>query len=457
MSGSFLTVAGGNTQTSYVSVQSSLPSDVNGLLQSYLTNITNNIWDGKQSYIYNNVANKEVVSGVGTDSASGTFESITNVDSHGNSVAGSGSYVVSIPSAVTQLVVQAPGNETVTGSSATTFALFGAQSNVDYSVSGGAGSIFAAGGQDNIDVTGQNAADTISSAGNDTVTFNGTSGNDVVDAVGNATTSVYLGGSDAASVTASGNAKVSVHFLNGAGGNLDFINNSSQVATVFSGVYTVGAGTRSYAPNAVTAFGGTGGLFAVGGRAGFNSLNGGTGSSTLVGAGDGDTLMAAGKVNLLFSGAGDETLLGSGQTNIFEVGFQEPGIGAVTTDGGVVSAGGALASNNVFGIGNVEATTLTGSTVHGASNAYVINGSFTTLGGQVESVHGGSLDITDFGGNSTISLINPTSAGLSVESVAAALGGGTQILLSDNTVITLNGVSQNQVNVSHNGTIITFV
>lgn len=455
MSGSFLTVAGGNAQSGQVSVQSSLPSDINSLLQSYLTNVANNIYSGNESYIYNNVAQNSALSGVGADTA-GTYEVITNVNAQGNSVAGSGSYVVGVPSAVTQLVVQAPGNTTLAGSSNTTLAVFGAESNVTYNVSGGAGSIFAAGGNDAVNVTGNNTDDTVFSAGNDTVTFNGTSGQDAVNALGNATTSVYLGGSDVATVTASNNAAVSVHFLSNSGSDVDFINNSTQVATVFASVQTVGSGTLAYSSNAVTAFGGTAGIFAVGGRGGFNSLNGGTGSSTLVGGGDGDTLTAAGQTNLLFAGAGDETLLASGQTNIFEVGFQEPGIGVVTTDGGVISAGGA--SNNVFGIGNVQATTITGSTVQGASNSYLINGSFTTLGGQVQSVQGGSLDITDFGGNSTISLINPTSAGLSVESVVAALGGnGTQILLSDNTVITLSGVSSSQVNVSQNGTTITFV
>lgn len=467
MSGSFLTVAGGNAQNGQVSVQSSLPSDINSLLQSYLTNVANSIYSGNESYIYNNVAQNSTLSGVGTDTAN-TYEVITNVDPQGNSVAGSGSYVVGVPSAVTQLVVQAPGNTTLAGSSNTTLAVFGSESNVTYNVSGGAGSIFAAGGNDAINVTGNNTKDTVFSGGNDTVTFNGISGQDSVNAIGNATTSVYLGGSDLATVTASDNAAVSVHFLKNSGSNVDFINNSTQVATVYASVQTVAGGGLAYSTNAVTAFGGSAGIFAVGGRSGFNSLNGGTGSSTLVGGGYGDTLMAGfgstDQTNFLFAGAGDETLLGSGTgtTNIFEVGFQEPGIGVVTADGAVVSAGGA--TNNVFGIGNVQATTITGSTVQGASNSYLINGTFNSMNWSLQgaqqgnTVQGGSLDITDFGGNSTISLINPSSAGLSVESVVSALGGsGTQILLSDNTVITLNGVSTSQINVSQNGTTITFV
>lgn len=452
----YLTVAGGASpaESGFVSVASALPSDVSALLQKYLINAADSIFGGKQSYIYNNVADGLVQTSVVAGSAN-NYELISNMNVVGNSVSGSGSYNVTVPSSVTQLAVQAPGNLTITGSSNTTFALFGATSNVDYNVAGGTGSIFAAGGNDNISVSGAGGQQSVTSAGNDTITFNGTSGHDAVNAVGNATTSVVLGGSDAATVTATGNSKVDVKFLDQAGGNLDFINNSSQVATVFSGVYTVGSGTLSYAPNAVTAFGGTAGLFAVGGRAGFNSLNGGTGSSTLVGVNSGDTLTAAGQTNFLFAGSGSETILGSGQLNIFEVGFQEPGIGAVTTDGALVSAGGA--GSNIFGIGNVNATTLVGATVQGSSNAYVINGSFTTLGGQVESVNGGSMQINDFGGNSTISLVNPTSAGLHVESVQGALTGGTQILLSDNTVITLTGVSQNQINVGQNGTVITFV
>ena len=449
---SYLTVAGGATpaQGGFVSVASSLSSDVNSLLQTYLTGVANSIVAGNESYILNNIANGTVATSI-VSGSSNSYELISNLDAAGNSVSGSGSYQVTVPSSVTQLVVQAPGNLTIAGSANTTFALFGAASNVDYTVSGPTGSvpsaIYAAGGNDAINVLGADDNQTVTS---------GTDGIESVNAVGNATTSVVLGGSDVATVTASDNAQVNVKFLNGAGGNLDFINNSSQVATIFSGVYTVGSGTRSYAPNAVTAFGGTAGLFAVGGRAGYNSLNGGTGSSTLVGAGYGDTLTAAGQTNFLFAGGGSETLLASGQANIFEVGFQEPGIGAVTTNGGLASASGA--SSNVFGIGNVNATTLVGSTVQGSSNDYVINGSFTTLGGQVESVNGGSLLITDFGGNSTINLVNPTTAGLYVETVTSAITGGTQILLSDNTVITLAGVSQSQVNVNHpNGTVITFV
>lgn len=453
----YLTVAGGASPAKggFVSVASSLPTDVNSLLQAYLSNVADSIDGGKESYIYNNVADGTVQSSI-ISGSSNTYELISNLNDVGNSVKGSGAYAVTVPSSVTQLVVEASGTLTITGSAKTDFALFGATSNVDYTVSSpGAGSIVAAGGNDTINVLGAKDDQTVTSGGNDIITFNGTNGVESVNAVGNATTSVFLGGSDAATVTASDNAQVEVKFLNAAGGNLDFINNSSQVATVFSGVYTVGSGTLSYAPNAVTAFGGSAGLFAVGGRAGYNSLNGGTGSSTLVGAGDGDTLVGGGKTNLLFAGGGSETLLGSGAANIFEVGFQEPGIGAVTTDGGLVSAGGASA--NIFGLGNVNATTLVGSTVQGSTNNYVINGSFTTLGGQVESVNGGSLQIEDFGGNSTISLVNPTSAGLHVESIQGALTGGTQILLSDNTVITLTGVSQNQINVGQNGTVITFV
>lgn len=456
-----LTVAGGAspTQGGLVSVVSALPTDVNSLLQQYLTTIADSIYAGTESYIYNNVADGTVQSSI-ISGSSNTYELISNLNGVGNSVSGSGSYAVTVPASVTQLAVNAPGSLTIVGGANTNFALFGAASNVNYTTSATTSptvvsSIVAAGGNDVINVLGASDNQSVVSGGNDVITFNGTNGAESVNAVGNATTSVFLGGSDAATVTASDSSKVEVKFLNAAGGNLDFINNSSQVATVFSGVYTVGSGTLSYAPNAVTAFGGTAGIFAVGGRAGYNSLNGGTGSSTLVGAGDGDTLTAAGQTNFLFAGGGSETILGSGQLNIFEVGFQEPGIGAVTTDGGLVSAGGA--GSNIFGLGNVNATTLIGSTVQGSSNNYVINGSFTTLGGQVETVSGGSLQIADFGGNSTISLVNPTSAGLHVETVQSALTGGTQILLSDKTVITLTGVSQNQINVGQNGTIITFV
>ena len=373
-------------------------------------------------------------------------------------MSGSAAGLVSVAAGVTDLVVQVPGAVSVDGVSSTNFALFGAGSNVTYSVDGGAGSIFAAGGNDFISAT--NANDTVTSGGNDTVRFSAlTSGNEIVNAVGNATTHVFLGGADAATVTASDSAQASVVFLPRAGGNLDFINNSSSAQTVFSGLYTVTGGGNQYTSNSVTVFGGAGGGFYVGGSAGFNSLIGGTGNSSLVGGGNGDILSTGGASNDLFNGNGAETLLGGGVSNTFFVGLEDVGIGTIRAAGDLASAGGSGAQN--FILGQLSATTLTGSTVHGASNVYDVLGTYTTTGGQAVTIGGSDFTITDFGANSTINLLNgsfETLAGApTVQTVESAIGGGgTSILLNDGTVITLKGVATSQINAAIGGHSITF-
>ncbi|MBU6425126.1 MAG: hypothetical protein KGQ69_02200 [Rhodospirillales bacterium] len=359
-------------------------------------------------------------------------------------------------------MVQDPTSLSISGSSGTTFALFGADSNVNYSVVGGAASIVAAGGSDAIFVN--NASDSVVSSGNDTVVFtSGISGagNETVNAVGNATTRVYIGGSDAATVTASDSAQASVVFLPRAGGNLDFINNSSSAQTVFSGLYTVPGGGNEYTANSITVFGGSGGGFYVGGSAGFNSLIGGTGSSTLIGGGNNDILSTGGANNVLFNGNGAETLIGGGVTNGFFLGLEDVGIGTIRAAADLASASGSGAQT--FVLGQLSATTLAGSTVTGATNFYDVLGAYTTTGGQAVTMGGSDFTITDFGANSTINLMNGSyvtgGAGApSIESVVPALtGGGSQILLNDGTVITLNGVSTSQINAPIGGSSITFV
>lgn len=454
-SSAILTVGGAfNGHTGILSVPSSLPTSVNTLLQTYLDGVTASVTGGTASFInYDAITNTSVsAAGSGTNS----FEEITNVDSTGASSSGSAG-VVSVTSGVTSLLVQTPGDVTVAGVASTNFALFGANSNVSYSIAGGSGSIFAAGGSDSILVTG-NAQESVSTSGNETVSFDGLGGSGVLDATGNATTRVYIGGSDVATVTASGNSETSVIFLTNAGGNLDFINDSSKAQTIFSGSYTVPGGGSVFADNAVTAFGGSAGGYFVGGRGGFNYLNGGTGDSTLVGGGADDTLVAGGAQNLLYTGLGAETLLGGGTNNNFYVGLEDVGIGSVKAVGDLVSAGGSGAQN--FLLGQLNSTTLTGSTVGGAQNTYDVLGTFTTTGGQAESLSGGDFTITDFGAHDTIFLLNGafgTGAGApSVETVQSAIGGGgSQILLTDGTVITLKGVSTSSVKVGLDGHQIT--
>ncbi|HTQ72427.1 MAG TPA: calcium-binding protein [Acidocella sp.] len=426
------------------------------MLQAYLNGVTNSLLGGQETGTnYDAVTGTSITSvGPGTNYVFG----ITDINSVGDITSGNAAGAVSVPSGVTQLAVQDPGAVTVDGVSSTNFALFGANSNVVYNASGGSASIFAAGGSDSIFASGSGSNDTVISAGNDSVNFNGTDGADQVDAVGNATTQVFIGGSDVATVTASDNAKVSVVFHTNAGGNLEFINNSSQAQTVYSGSYTTAGGGSVYAPNSITVFGGAGGGYYNGGRSGLNYLNGGTGNSTLIGGGQGDTLVAGGQSNDLFGGAGGETLVGNGVANNFFTGLEEAGIGSIQAVGGLVSANGSGAQN--FLLGNVDGTTLTGSTVTGSANIFDVLGTYTTSGGQGETYSGGSFTISDFGGNDTIALISGQfSFGAdapSVESIAGALGGGTQLLLTDGTVITLKGVSTSNINVSGGGHIITY-
>lgn len=458
-----LTVGGAfDGQTGVLSVPSALPSSINSLLQTYLDGVTGSVTGGTASFVNYNAVTGLALSVTG--SGSNVFEEITNIDSTGASSSGAPAGVVSVASGVTDLLVQYPGSITVDGSASTSTAIFGAGSNVTYSLSGalsnGTGSIFAGGGNDLIADYGANSSYNITSSGNDTVVANGTGGTDSINAVGSATTAVYVGGSDVVTVTASGDAVAPVVFFENSGSSLYFVNNSSETQTIFSGAYTAAGGGSVYATNAVTAFGGAGGGYFFGGRAGYNYLDGGTGNSTLVGAGAHDTLVSGGADNSLYAGNASETLLGGGGTNSFFVGLEEVGIGTVQALGDLVSSNGS--GSQIFTLGNVGASTLVGSTVAGAQNIYDVLGTYTTQGGDAVTFGGSTFTITDFGGTDTIYLLDGSynfgADAPTVESVISALGdsGSTQILLSDNTVITLKGVSTSHVNAAIGGNSITY-
>ena len=440
MSGSVVTVGGGfNGQSGVLSVPSNLPAAVNTLLQDYLNGISAAVTSGVSGFINDDVAANEIF----TIAGGTALETITDTDSTGASVAGSGFYNVTVAANVANLVVEVPGDSTVTGNSSIVSAIFGSTSNVNYSVTDGQGSIFAAGGDNSITASGDSNLN-IYSAGNDTVDLNGTDGNNTVTAGGNATTTVFLGGSDAATVTATDSATASVIFLQRAGGNLEFINDSSAAQTVFSGSFTVPSGANVSAPNSVTAFGGAGGGFFVGGRGGGNLLIGDKGTVTLVGAGNGDFLEAngsvSGAINQLFSGPDSETLIGSSTSgsNAFNVGMPFVGIGDVTANG-VVSTDGS--GTQFFTIGATAGETLTGSSAAGAFNIYDIVGDSTT--------GGSTLTITNFNpANSIIFLTDSTTQGPSDSSVSvigSSISGDSQVLLTDGTTITLKGVSESSL------------
>ena len=457
--GATLTIGGAfNSHSGIVSIPSSFPGNtsttgsLNHLLENYLVSLSDSIQGGTYSFENNDIAGgrdfkktERHASGEHNDHAdgrdfkktekhaSGSFEELTNTNSNGKVTGSSVSGAYKVSTGVTDLVVQAPGDVTLTGNGTTKFALFGADSNVTYNqTGGGSSSIFAAGGRDFIYVSAANVNDTVYSAGKDTVTFNGVGGKELVNAEGNATTTVFIGGSDNATVTASDNAKVGVHFIQGSS-TLDFINNSTQAQTVFSAAYGV---------NSVTVNAGAGGGLYVGGRAGNNSLVGGTGAVTLQGGGTGDILIGNGASNNLIGGTGIETLIGANGSgnNVFQIGLDSVGVGHVTTSGIASTNGSGLQS---FIIGNTLGETLTGSTVAGSTNLYDIAGSFTT--------GGSTLTITNFGAaNSVIFLVDSTLKAASDKSIysiqaAGGVGGGTDVYLNDGTTILLKGVKVSDV------------
>jgi hypothetical protein len=449
MSGGTSTITGSpNAQGGIVGVPSNFTPAVNALLQTYLDGLAGSITGGTAGF-----ENYDLATGNSYSNAvSGGLEQFSNVDSTG-AAGGTVSGSAIVDPAATDVVVSAPGDVTLTGNGQTSVAVFGAGSNVAYSdVNGGsagaADSIYAGGGNDSIalySTTNANSAYQVVSAGNDTVNLQN-QGTDSVSATGSANITVYISQADA-TVTAADSSNVSVQFSRGAGGNLDFINNSTNAATIYSGNYVGGA-----APNSVTAFGGAGGGYFVGGTAGNNSLVGGTGAVTLQGAGNNDYLEANSSIgtNILFAGSGTETLIASSTTgaNTFQLGLQYTGDnGAIVANAMVSTDGSGL---QAFILGSSSSSTLTGSNAAGATNLYdFIRDSAT------ESNGGANYTITDFNAaNSTIFITDSTQAAgsVSVSAIGTPLGGGgAEILLSDGSTITLKGVDPNSLLASTTG------
>jgi hypothetical protein len=454
MSTTIISIGGGyNATNSLVPVASKFSTSISGAIQAYVnTNIS-----GPVEASTLNLEDNEVVTPqdfkFGSASA-GVYE-ITNTDSSGNVFVGppqGNPYTVTGGS--TAFVAQEGGNYSVTGAPSTTFALIGAYSNVDYTVTNpDAGSIYAAGGSNvininyNSGVAGPQNAETVYSAGNDTINLNGLGFDSVIAESGSDDLVQILSGT--ATVTADGNATVAVTFAEHAGGNLDFINNSTTSQTVFSGAYTQQGGGSVFAPNSVTAFGGAGGGYFVGGLAGNNSLIGGSGVVTLQGGGAGDVLSVTGgggSQNVLFSGNGTETLVASSTTgsNLLQLGGPYTGKGDVTTSGSASALGSGF---QTFFIGNVANETITGSAI-AQQNIYDVIGDSTA--------GGGSFTVTDFGTfpNSVMYLVGADgleAGDASVSVIGSNLGGSAQILLTDGTTITLKGVQAANVHTTTTG------
>jgi len=272
--------------------------------------------------------------------------------------------------------------------------------------------------------------------GNNALTF--TSGAPTLIAATGSNDQIFVGDANLA-MTAQGAATVGVQFQQNSGGTLNFVNNSNDAATVYTGAYTAAGGGNIYADNAVTAFGGAGGGFYVGGLAGNNSLVGGTGVVTLVGGGNNDFLEAGSSVgtNVLFGGPGTETLIGASTSgaNDFNLGLNYVGIGSIAgTD--VVSTSGTGTQDFAIGAGSF---TITGSDAVSSVNAFA--NVYDVI--RDASLSGAALTITNFAAKDIILLTDNTeTAGSSVfNSISTDHFGGTQITLSDHTTIDLVGIA----------------
>jgi hypothetical protein len=427
----------GSGHNGIIPIPSDFPGSINGLLDAYLAGLAGSIAGGTAGF--ENGDDDDHKKHGDHDDKRHDNNGRGNDDKHHDGKDGdstSGSYTVN--SSWNTVIVDTPGNMTLQGNGVTKVALFGAYSNVNYSDTNGgsasaADSIFAAGGNDSIttySTTNTGSSYAIYSAGNDTVHLDN-QGTDTVVATSNAHTDVIIS-AGTATVMATDNSSVWVKDY--SSGKLDFINNSSNAATVYAS-----NSTNGMALNSVTAFGGAGGGYYVGGLAGSNSLVGGTGTVTLVGAGNNDFLQAnsAYGTNLLEGGSGSETLIGgtASGSNMFEVGMN----GGVTN--GVVSTEGS--GIQTFLIGSTNSSTVTGSSVMGALNVYdVVRDSATQANGPA------TLTITDFTSNSVLFITDttPGAGHVSITAMGTELGGGgTEILLSDNTKIYLTGVSANSL------------
>ncbi len=456
-----LTVGGAfNGHTGVVTIPSSLlfgqPSaagSLNNVIQDYLTGIGSGLVSGSTNFINTDLAagTQYVAAGSVAGTGSPTFEEFTNTDTVGGTVAGSGNYpAATVAASVTDVLVQTPGNVTLTGVASTTTLTIGADSNVDYTVTDpDAGTIYLAGGANSVTLftTAGTNAETIYSAGSDSINLVG-QGTDFVTVNGNAT---VLDTGANANVTAEGNATTNFFWDSAnSGGTLNFVNNSTAAATIHIGVFAGGATDATH----VTAFGGAGGGFFVGGAAGSNSLVGGAGAVTLVGAGSGDFLEAqSAGANVLAQGNGNETLVATSSTgsNSFGAGLNYPGLGNPQATG-VISTDGSGAQTFFFG--NVASgETVYGSTTAGATNNYFLySGSISANGVYTGTVGGGNYSIYNFINNSSsIYFANEDGTSATLTHLAVDQFDPTQLdlTLSDGTSVEFKGLTSSQEQAVH--------
>ena len=415
-----------------------------------------------------------VVFGANNSGVPGILE-LTNTDSMGSVHSGSANISGFVPLNYSTFIVQAPGTETVSGNgSSNQLDIFGANSSVNFNTGGGSGTVVAGGGGNFIVVAGSTWSVDGSTDGNDTINSNASNGliytygqgNAVNNAVGvstvpsnvvglagaQATVNSYgtndlietYSGNDtilvnnsanvlinggAATVYATASSTAVKSFFNLGGGTLDFINQSSNVATVSGNVPGSTGGSA-------TVFGGSGGGNYTGGVGGNNLLVGQSGSVTLTAAGTNNVLSVNGSYsgfsnqNVLVAGSGSDTLVASATTNYNAF------YGGTGSDS-IVSFG---SGQQTFVVGATGSESMTGSTVTGASNLYIF---------QQDANSGGSDIITNFNFNTDNIYINFFGgSGVSVAGIGQLFGAhsGSIVYLSNNTTIQLYGVTNAQLN-----------
>jgi hypothetical protein len=155
---------GGSYQgyASVVTVPSSLmfgalstPGSINSLIQQYLGRLTDGITNDTVNFQDYDLGNGQdyIQPAAASVLGANSYELISNTDSTGGTTATSGgSYSgITVTTGNTDLLVQVPGDITLTGASSTKHVVFGAKSNVDYSVTDPtAGTMSMAGGANSV-------------------------------------------------------------------------------------------------------------------------------------------------------------------------------------------------------------------------------------------------------------------------------------------------------------------
>lgn len=246
-------------------------------------------------------------------------------------------------------------------------------------------------------------------------------------------------------------ATASVEVFRGTG-SLTFINGGG-ASTIIGGAgdlpATVFGGTGSLA-----VFAGAGGGFYYGGTAGNNVIIAGAAPTMIFGGGNGDYLYGGGASTVVAS-TGNETLsaAGSAGSNVFFGGSGADEIAAGNGNDTVIAGSGATtmfsgtAGNDAIFAGSGSDVIVGGGanvTVQaGTGNAAMFAGSGTDLFAFANGSAGGNDTITGF----DTATDHLTLQGYGSDAVATALGsatvagGSTTLLLSDNTHVTLTGVT----------------